>query len=106
MSYCKCLIRSSTFSPLSAKHRARVMAVVVLPTPPRWLDIVSSAGPTAHDAWSVARDDPRSEAFSRRLAARALAHAQVSKDKEKFILPLKEYRRAVDLVLTVRRLEA
>ena len=35
----------------------------------------------------------------------ALAHAQASKDKEKFVLPLKEYRRAVDLVLTVRRLE-
>jgi hypothetical protein len=25
-------------------------------------------------------------------------------DKEKFVLPLKEYRRALDLVLTVRRL--
>jgi hypothetical protein len=35
----------------------------------------------------------------------ALAHAQASKDKEKFVLPLKEYRRAVDLVLTVRRLD-
>jgi hypothetical protein len=35
----------------------------------------------------------------------ALAHAQASKDKEKFVLPLKEYRRAVDLVLSVRRLE-
>jgi hypothetical protein len=34
----------------------------------------------------------------------ALAHAQASKDKEKFVLPLKEYRRAVDLVLTVRRM--
>jgi hypothetical protein len=34
----------------------------------------------------------------------ALAHAQASKDKEKFVLPLKEYRRAVDLVLTVGRL--
>jgi hypothetical protein len=36
----------------------------------------------------------------------ALAHAQASKDKEKFVLPLKEYRRAVDLVLTVGRLDA
>jgi hypothetical protein len=35
----------------------------------------------------------------------ALAHAQASKDKEKFVLPLKEYRRVVDLVLTVRRLD-
>jgi hypothetical protein len=35
----------------------------------------------------------------------ALAHAQASKDKEKFVLPLKEYRRAVDLVLTVRPLD-
>jgi hypothetical protein len=35
----------------------------------------------------------------------ALAHAQASKDKEKFVLPLKEYRRAVDLVLTVGRLD-
>jgi hypothetical protein len=35
----------------------------------------------------------------------ALAHAQASKEKERFLLPLKEYRRAVDLVLTVRRLD-
>ena len=34
----------------------------------------------------------------------ALAHAQASKDKQKFVLPLKESRRAVHLVLTVERL--
>jgi hypothetical protein len=44
-------------------------------------------------------DDPRPGAPSRRIQL-ALAHAS-SKDKEKFVLPLKEYRRALDLVLTV-----
>jgi hypothetical protein len=61
------------------------------------------AGPTANDA-GLSPATIRDLKHLRDRIQLALAHAQASKDKEKFVLPLKEYRRAVDLVLTVRRL--
>src|ERR1700722_11928314 len=44
----------STFSPTAASAVPRLMAVVVLPTPPFWWAIASTRGPAGGGAWLAA----------------------------------------------------